>query len=68
MKKLLFVIAIATIGFTTSCTKECSACTVKTSATPLVPVTTTKFSTVELCKAAKAGADASGGVQTYSCD
>ncbi len=68
MKKLLFVVAIATIGLTTSCSKECSSCKVVTTATVLAPSTTVNFSTVELCKAAKAGADASGGVQTYSCD
>ena len=68
MKKLLFVVAIATIGLTTSCTKECSACTVVTAGSAPAPATSQKFSTVETCAGAKAGADASKGVQTYTCD
>jgi hypothetical protein len=30
MKKLLFVVAVATIGLTTSCKKACDTCSVKT--------------------------------------
>jgi hypothetical protein len=66
MKKLLFVVAIATIGLTTSCTKECSACTVKTTAAG--NSSSVELNSVELCKAAQAAADASKGTQTYNCN
>jgi hypothetical protein len=66
MKKLLFVVAIATIGLTTSCSKECTSCTVKTAGAGSAG--DLNLNSAELCKAAKAGADASGGTQTYNCN
>jgi hypothetical protein len=68
MKKLLFVVAVAALGLTTSCTKECSACTVVTAGFAPAPATTQKFSTAETCATAKAGAESSKGLQTYTCD
>jgi hypothetical protein len=64
MKKLLFVVAIATIGLTTSCTKDCSVCSLKSGS----GLASGNGKTVEDCKALKAIADQSSGNATYSCD
>jgi hypothetical protein len=57
MKKLLFVVAVATISFTTSCTKSCDACTVKNGASVTVGGQTTtndvELNSKELCELAK---------------
>lgn len=66
MKKLLFVVAIATISLTTSCSKECSACKVKSTVAGSSTVTNGK--SVEECKGLKATADASKGTLEYTCD
>ncbi len=64
MKKLLFVVAIATIGLTTSCSKDCSVCTLKGGS----GVSSGSGKTVEECKALKAVADQSAGNATYTCN
>jgi hypothetical protein len=66
MKKLLFVVAVATIGLTTSCTKDCIAC--KAKATTVSGGTISNGKSAEECKALKATADASKGTIEYTCD
>jgi hypothetical protein len=67
MKKLLLVVAIATIGLTTSYSKKCSACSTKTASIlgiGGIPVGTGK--SVEECKALQSAADASKGTIEYN--
>jgi hypothetical protein len=63
MKKLLFVVAIATIGLTTSCKKDCSTCSVKA-----LGQTSTGGKTKEECDALKTAAAQSGGLVEVICD